>query len=259
MQDNKNEGRRRSGVKRRRRRRLSKLAYTLILITVFLCTAVIFAAVFFKVEIIKVTGQSIYSSQQITDASGISKGTNLLRINKAEVSKKIITALPYIKSVKIKLCPATAVDIEVEKDSPAYIFKTTSGYILADSTFKILGTKGRTYVCGNMPIITGAKLEQSNPGYPVKFKDKSMLAEIGNIITALKSAQIDKITSIDITNNYELAATYDGRIKIILGTSLGAEKKLKDASVIIKSKLASTDKGTLDVSAEEKRYIFSPS
>lgn len=244
--------------RKRRKRKPSKLAYILILLTVALCAAVMSAAVFLNVDNIKVSGNSIYNSQQIIDASGIKKGVNLLRINKTLMSNKISAKLPFIESAKIKLRLPSTIEIAVNEGNPVYMIHYTGGFIYADRSFKVLEVSPNYNKDKGLVLINGAKIKNAEPGYALTFADKSQKSEIQDLISSLKSAKLDKISGIDISNSYELAAQYDNRIKIILGTPIDVKSKLAIASVIINSKLQNTEKGTLDVSTENKRYSFSP-
>jgi cell division protein FtsQ len=260
MQDYENRGSEQTEVRpRRRRRKPSKFAYVLILITAVFCAAAVFAVVSFKVATIRVSGNSQYSSQQVIDASGVKLGLNLLRVNKLEAGKKICEVLPYIKSVKVKLLPMTTIEIAVTQDSPAYIIHYEKGYIYADQSFKALEVRSDGNKDKGLPQITGVQVADDKPGYAVIFKDKSQQGEIEQIAAAVKTSGLDKSSSIDLTDSYQILVNYDNRITIILGTPIDAEKKLEAAAEIIKSNLQSTDKGSLDVSAEDKRYTFNPS
>jgi cell division protein FtsQ len=259
MRDYENNGAEKNrAAPRRRRRKLSKLAYAFILITVVFCAAAVFAAVSFKVATIKVSGNSLYSSQQVAEASGIRLASNLLHVNKSAAGEKICEALPYVESAKVKLSPMTTVEIVVTKASPAYIITYGKSYVYVDSSFKVLEVRSDVNN-KTLPQITGAQIVDAKPGNVIVFKDKSQLDEIRQIAEALTTSGLGENNSFDVTDSYQVLVKYDNRITIILGTPIDADKKLEAAAEIIKTKLQTTDKGTLDVSAQDKRYTFNPS
>ena len=80
--------------------RSSALGKLLIMLAVV--AAIVFGvAIFFKVNTIEVQGNSVYSADQIIEASQIQQGDNLLTVNKALAVGNIKAALPYVEDVSI--------------------------------------------------------------------------------------------------------------------------------------------------------------
>jgi len=59
------------------------------------------ATVFFRVEVIEVTGNSRYTSQEVAAASGIKLGGSLYAINKNAAARQIRQTLPYVEELSI--------------------------------------------------------------------------------------------------------------------------------------------------------------
>lgn len=253
------QNKRRAGKKKRRRRKPSKFAYFLLFLVVLFVALAVCSAVFLKAETVNVTGKSPYSADQIKNVCGITNETNLLRIDKDKVNKSICTALPYIKNAKIKLRLPTTVLIEVTSDKPRYVINLNKQYVLTDEDLKVLELTSDKSKAGDLITISGANISDFEPGQTVNFSDSSQLELIKKLSAAVKEAQIPKITGYNIGTSYRLSVVYDSRITIVVGTQSEAAQKLRDAAVIINTKMQPTDKGSLDVSAQNKRYTFSPS
>ena len=74
--------------------RSSALGKLLIMLAVV--AAIVFGvAIFFKVNTIEIQGNTVYSADQIIEASQIQQGDNLLTVNKALAVGNIKAALPY--------------------------------------------------------------------------------------------------------------------------------------------------------------------
>ncbi|HEX2937665.1 MAG TPA: FtsQ-type POTRA domain-containing protein [Ruminiclostridium sp.] len=254
MREEQNKGQR----KRRKKRKPSKFAYFLLLLVIALCAAAICAAVFLKVNSIKISGKSQYSAEQIEKASGITHDTNLLSINKTKVVAGLRTILPYISDAKISIKLPSTVNIEVIEDSPEYVFSFENQYALIDGSLKALGLTKDIGKYKNLITLGGVKALKFEPGSTVKFQDGREQTAIKELSSAVKEAQISKVTGYNIGDSYQLSVVYDSRITIVIGTITEADKKLTDAAAIIKHKIQPSDKGTLDVSAQNKRYTFSP-
>jgi cell division protein FtsQ len=260
MRDDESTARRSTSKKRRRaKRRLSKFAYFLVLLIVALCAAALCGAVFLKVDTITVSGKSSYSSAQIVEASGIKNGTNLLNIDKDGAVLKICEKLPYIADAQVQISPPTTINIVVTENQPKYAIKYAKQFALADENLKALGLSPDTKKYPNVLKIDGAEITNFEDGSQIALKDKTQVESIKALAAAVKEAGIPKITSMNVADSYQLLVVYDNRITIVVGSEVEADKKLKDAAAIIKTKIQQSDKGSLDVSTQNKRYTFSPS
>ena len=84
-------------------------------------------SIFFKVENIAVSGMEKYTAWDIRQASGIQEGENLLTLNKATVSGRITTQLPYVQSVRIGIKLPDTVNIEITELDVAYAIEDADG------------------------------------------------------------------------------------------------------------------------------------
>lgn len=258
MREVENAGRSPARGKRKRKRRLSKLAYTLMFFVVVLIAAVVCSAVFIKVETVTVTGISPYSGAQIIRASGIKKGTSLFSLKKDAITKNLCAALPYIQSATIKIQIPTTVKIDVTQDRLQYLFVIGKRYAYADGQLKGLELRAGPRNDKGVITVTGAQISAFQAGAPVAFKTRTQASLIQTLMSDIRAAKLTGVTSMNVTDNYELSVLYDNRITILIGTPNGADDKLKAAGKIISQTLKSEDRGTLDVSAQNKWYVFSP-
>lgn len=242
----------------RRKRKPSKFAYFLLLLVLGSCATAVAAAIFLKAETVEIIGESPYSQNQIKAVCGITKDTNLLMIDRKKTAEKLCAALPYISDAKVTISLPTKVIIKVVKDTPKYYFKFGDRYALADANLKALELTKEIGGYKSLININGADVSQFEPGLHLKFRDANQEGYIKTLSDGIKEAKLQKITDYIIGDSYQLSVVYDGRVKIIIGTQSDVSKKLTVAADIIKTKILQTDKGTLDVSTENKRYTFSP-
>jgi cell division protein FtsQ len=88
------------------------------------------ATVFFRVEIVSVTGNSRYTQEEILAATGIQMGDNLYQLNKNQLSQQVLQSLPYTRSVSIRRSLPNAILITVtEWDAVAQIVPAQSDEI----------------------------------------------------------------------------------------------------------------------------------
>ena len=81
-------------AKRRRRRR--RILLGVLLSAVLLAAGVTLClTVFFKISAVTVTGDEVYTPEQIVEASGVTLGENLFLMRTKDVAAQIETTLPY--------------------------------------------------------------------------------------------------------------------------------------------------------------------
>ena len=80
------------------------------------------ATVFFQVETVVVSGNSRYTQEEVIQATGIQTGENLFGMNKYQVARQVLQALPYVEQVMIRrTLPSTIVITLTEWDAVARV------------------------------------------------------------------------------------------------------------------------------------------
>ena len=107
-------------------------------------------SIFFKVEAVKVSGCSKYEAWEISEASGIEIGSNLLTISRAQIGGSIIDKLPYVDKVRVGIILPDTVNIEITELDVAYSVEDADGnWWLMNSDGKIVeqtnGVTAETY------------------------------------------------------------------------------------------------------------------
>ena len=81
----------------------------------------------FRIRTVEVQGNSIYSWEQVANASGISPGDNLFMLNREAVAGSIQAQLPYVQKVSVgRILPDTVV-IQVEESQIAGLVEADVG------------------------------------------------------------------------------------------------------------------------------------
>lgn len=163
-------------------------------------------SVFFKVEIIEISGMQKYTAWDIENASGIEKGDNLLTFGRTKAAGKIISALPYVKSARIGIKLPDTVKIEVVEVEVTYALKAQDGqWWLVSSEGKVV-EKAANGQENRFTKILGVQLE--NPvisQQAVAWQDPQMPTdEVGNTVPITVTAADRLKTVVDITGFLEL-------------------------------------------------------
>ena len=100
----------------------------------------------------------------------------------------------------------------------------------------------------SLVVVAGLKLKDPKEGQKAKAEDEKTLAAFNKITSTLESCQLSDITRIDVSDIYQMMIVYQGRIRIVLGTSNDLETKISAAKKIVEEELDEKEKGELDVS-----------
>ena len=209
-------------------------------------------SLFFKVENIQVSGCEQYTAYQVQQASELNVGDQLLTFSRAKASGKIISALPYVKTVRIGIRLPDTVMIEVVETKVTYQVEDTAGQKwLMDSDGKIVSAL--TYSDKNYTKVLGVVIEPGQVGQEaVAHQQAQMETDAqGNVIpvtvtqaqkleVALKIAQhlerygiIGQAASLDVTNLYEIELWYEDIFQVLMGDSSRLEYKVECVSVLV--------------------------
>lgn len=120
---------------RTRRRGRSRLGFLfkVLCVLALLVAITVGATVFFRVETIQVNGNSRYTREEVTVASGIRIGDNLYHMNKYQIADDIRKKLPYVEELSIvRDLPSTIVITVKEWDAVAKILPSEESVTVVD-------------------------------------------------------------------------------------------------------------------------------
>ena len=264
---------------KKRRKRLSAyiVYYVIFGILAAVILAVLSTTVLFNLSKYRITGETVYTEQQIIDAAGVNAGDNLILMDVGAVRQRLIDKLPYVDKVEVRrniftcaleinLNPATAI-ANVKKNNVYYLVSENGRIMNAD-----LKTPDKKCV-----VVTGFDPEYASSGDFLSVTDEGSRNMLSKLLRAVKTydgiddedeyeAQqkyenvfmliglckdvgiSDHITTIDITSIYSIKLTYDNKLTLELGDVTDAALKLTVAKNLIEKGEFDGEKGTLILS-----------
>lgn len=243
---------------RHKKNRRKKLIIRAVLGTAFLLAALILVLVlFFNINTITVSGDDIYSDADIVAASNVKIGDNLIFVSAKKINSKITETLPYAGSVKIKRRLPATLEIVVTKTVAEYAIMTDGAYALLDGSGKVL-EKGLDFVGENIIVANLGTVTSAEAGKTIVLEDEQIFDKLMKLKSAFSETGITGITSVDITNIYDIKLVYQGRITLILGETDGNKmnKKLSFAKEAIKTQDEENNayRGTINLTVSGKAY-----
>lgn len=261
------EAQKKQKKKSRTPRRHNKRLWKNLLIMLAVTAAVILSLmIFFKIRNINVTGNVYYTAEQITQASGIEVGDNLLALNKATVASRIMTALPYVKEVQIRRSLPNNVVIAVKEYNVSYAVKdeagnnwlvTAAGGVLEQVDEKTAETHMTLTGFTIADPKAGESLTLTAAEGATESQLKTQREAITTLLTLLEQSDIaDQIVSADIPSSYNISFWYGDQYHVLLGSTDDMEYKLQYLEEVI-AQLDDYRTGEIDLTfTSEKKAIF---
>ena len=242
-------------------------------------------SVFFKVQVITVSGSDKYDPWTVKEASGIEIGDNLLSFGEAKAAGRIKTALPYVDTVRIGIKLPDTVNIEIKEFDVVYairdatdhwwlitaegkIIERVDGAIAGDNT-KIYGVRLANPLIGQQAVAQEdppPATEETGAAPPITVKGSDRLQAALTILTYLEDCGIiGEAASVDVTDLGNLELWYGQRFQVKLGDTNQLLYKIKCMNAAINgddpaNRLKEYDSGVLDISFTIKtdQIIYQP-
>lgn len=243
---------------RRKKNKRKKLIFRVSLCAIFLLAGIILAlTMFFNISEITVTGDKVYSAEDITEKSGVNVGDNLIFISKKKINERVTTELPYVGAVKVKRRLPTKLELIITKTDAVYAVIENGYYTLIDETGKVL-EKDLEYIGENIILLNMGEITSAELGTQICGESDIYLEKLVSVRNAYKESGIDGITAIDLSDIYDIKLTYQGRIILELGETDedNIYKKLALGKAAIETQDEENElyRGTINLSVDGKGY-----
>lgn len=222
-------------------------------------------SIFFKVKTVEVTGNSYYTSEQVSDASGVEQGDNLLALSKATVAGRICAELPYVREVQIRRSLPDKLVIAIQEFDVCYAVRDTAGqYWLMTAAGGILEQVDEKTASDYLQV-TGFTVKNPEVGkefelQPAEGSDSAAETQkeaVVTLLTLLEQSDIgDHVVSVDVPSSFDISFWYGDQYQVRLGTTEDLEYKLQYLAEVIR-RLDSYATGEIDLTfTSENKAIF---
>lgn len=255
----------------------SRFLLRLITVAAVVVALVLGMSVFFKVEEFSVSGMEKYSAYDISQASGIEKGANLLLLNRTEAGARIKALLPYVKRVRVGIELPGTVHIVIEELDVTYAIKDSNGSwwlmsaegivveeLKSDSHHtKILGVQLQDPKPGAKAKALETATEQTDPEgnpIPVTITAADRLSTVVDILEYLeKEKVVGEADSVDVNNMGDIQIWYGDKYQVKLGDqkNLGSKVYMMMASIRSLEQERPYDRGVLNITDPNDIYFDS--
>lgn len=280
----------------RKKRKTGKytLYYVLIGIVAVAAFTVLSTTVLFNISKFVVTGETVYSDEEIIDACGIEKGENLLRIDVGKAEKSILSQLVYVENVKIHRGFPNRLTISATAAKPTVSFAFGGKYFILSENKKLLEISDTLPECpvvkGVQMILKGDASEETSsaettaagdvvpsvsvseegitledgereikPGVVLGDTDDKKISLALMIVKYMQENSLNGKYEVNLEDSLNIKVSYNGHIEIELGTASALDEKIYHVCRIIEEDIAEGEKCTVNVANPEravKRPIY---
>lgn len=176
-----------------------------------------------NIQAINIPNASIYTEEEIQNATGIKKGMHILSISKGR-SLKELKKLAYIKDASIEISFPNTVNILIEENTPL-------GYVPFNGAYLCIGNDGQVLAQNDkpkleLPIIVGLKFNKFKVNEKLAIMNDDNFMIVAEMISTLRKYDfLDKIDTIDISN-VEQIHLYVDKLDVIIGNIREFDKKV---------------------------------
>jgi len=230
-------------------------------LTLLSVAAIIFMSLFFRVSVIQVVNDTVYTDEEILASSGLEKGVNLLFINNFSAVSSIYATMPYVESVSLKRSMPNKIVLEVTGSEAVACVSFGDDYWLINPNGKLL-EKIDAKAAQNF-----IRVEHMEPLQPVageimqvREMDAGKDVYLFELLNAFQKRGLSKkIDWVDLEDLNDPQFGYEERFTIHLNGMEETALRLTLAESAI-NQLASGDAGVLEVDSNAASYkvYFSP-
>lgn len=253
--------RKRHTERQKRRIRMMKIRRTIFFAILFLTVVfiILFYTPIFNIRSVEIEGNQKVEISEILSSIGDIEGENLFR-TKISALKKNISKIPYIETVQIKrIVLRPKLSVTVTECTEAAYTQTNDGYIIIDSSAKVLAKTDENNKPAGIPEVSGLSPANITVGEKLVIEETDKFDILVKCLSEMKKIDIlSGVKNISVADISNITFNYEDRLDAICGTSLDLEKKLGFfKSAVNSSRLTENSRGTIDLTTTGKA-IYTP-
>lgn len=224
---------------------------------------------FFRVNSIVVEGAGIYTAEQVAEASGVSRGDNLVYLKLKNAENLVAAELTYISDVEVRREFPDTLIIKVAESTPLAYIPFAGDALIIDSSGRVLDivkmNMGTPVTVGGSRLIQvlGVPIAEAVAGSTptvVQGSETSFMA-MSDILTAMERENVaPDVNYLDVANIINISFGYMDKYRIMLGGLSGSRHKIAGLPSYIsqaQERYPNTG-GVLNMSDPSGDYRFAP-
>lgn len=189
--------------------------------------------VLFNIESIEVTGDAkMYKAEEIAQATGISAGDNMLRVDLEKAEQRALDNLINVEEISIKRKFPNTLLIDVKKCVPAYNIKYEFGVLVTSQTGKIIENSMNPQE--GLVTISGFDAKEPVAGKWIYSEDARDTKILNAFMKLINEGNLEyPIISVDMTKANNIIVNLDNRFQFDMGNWEEIDYKISFAQSVI--------------------------
>lgn len=195
----------------------------------------------------------IYTSDELIEALGIEKNSNLFAFSTAEKTQQLALQFPYLERVAVEIQLPAAVIIKVEPATERFACMYSGGWMVLSDSLKILRTDvsqpdGLILLTMSLPTdfspVVGQNIEPKSYNSLLSETQQATAETAGLQASALQTLTemrdglqennlFDGTTALNIQDLSDIEFTYQNRVQVLLGSETNLAYKLRLAAAAL--------------------------
>ena len=198
----------------------------------------------FAAKEITAEGASHYTTSQLAEMIGLSKGDNIIFFGKSKAAKALEKD-PYIEEAKVSMkLPDTVVIQVTERKVRGYV-PYMGAYLYIDEAGRVLDVQDACQEA--LPLVKGLQFGHFTKGEVIPVENPDALAVVLHISQLMEKYELlDLVVEIDVSNPENVYA-YVNQVQIHLGDMENGDMKIRYMAEIMQT-IPKEDRGVLDLS-----------
>lgn len=198
----------------------------------------------FAVKEITAEGAKHYTTSQLAEMIGLSKGDNLIFFGKSKAAKTLKKD-PYIEKAKVSMkLPDTMVITVTERKVRGYV-PYMGAYLYIDEAGRVLDVQDSCPEA--LPLVKGLEFGHFTKGEVIPVENEKALDVVLQISQLMEKYELlDLVVEIDVSNPENIYA-YVNQVQIVMGSMENGDTKIRYMAEIMHT-IPEEDRGVLDLS-----------
>lgn len=208
----------------------------------------------FRIQSIEVEGNTIHTTEEIIEASGLEVGQELFSVNRKDVNYGIWTNCKYVDEIAVVRSFNKVKIIVVEKEN-VMVTSFNGKYFSFDTDFCVIEEAPSEAHMAHLVKVELPLIQSLSVGGKITFENSERdMSHVGEVLSALReSGTLSRVTQIDFSKKYSISYVLSSACRVHLGSVTDLDAKLSMTEAILSRKAWTQDTpAVVDVSNLKK-------
>jgi cell division protein FtsQ len=205
---------------------------------------------------VEIIGTTLYTADELLDASGLEMGDGLPLFDKSGVEEMTALTLPYIESCKVNVEFPNKLIYEIN-EAEAVVYTSVAGeYYALSESLRVLERSDTEETFSGLVYVELPSTLSAVVGENLILDENVSTEYITEFLSLLGESKLEgRVNRIFLEEKFNIVFTVDGRFKVKFGSPKQHTLKFEIVSKLIEENQGKTEYATIDVTIPQKSGI----